>query len=146
MLFSKSIFVFKSIIIVFSFHLLGLCYSEVVTRFPKGGSAYSYAYATTGELLAFLVGWGMVLEYSIGTALAAKAFSQYLDVVLDGRLSQALQYHLGNLNIRGLDDQLDFPSVAVTLLVAILLVISVKVSKICTEILTFCLSLNEFRF
>lgn len=109
--------------------LIGLCYSEVVTRYPKGGSSYSYTYATSGELPAFLVGWGMVLEYSVGTALATKAFSQYLDVVLDGRLSRALGQHLGSLNIKGLDEQLDFPSVALTLFVSILLICSVKVSS-----------------
>lgn len=106
---------------------LGLCYSEVVTRYPKGGSAYSYAYATSGELMAFIVGWGMVLEYSVGTALAAKSFSQYLDVMFDGSLSKNLQNYLGTMSIRGLDEHLDFPSVTITILIAVLLAISAKV-------------------
>lgn len=106
----------------------GLCYSEVVTRFPKGGSAYSYVYATVGELFAFLVGWGMILEYTMGTALAAKACSQYLDVVLDGRLSGYLQHQLGHLSMKGLDTFLDVPSVGVTLVACVLMMASVKVS------------------
>ncbi|XP_064459463.1 probable cationic amino acid transporter [Ornithodoros turicata] len=58
--------------------LAGLCYSELSTRFPSGGSAYMYAYATAGELIAFLVGWAMVLEYGLATCLSAKACSRYL--------------------------------------------------------------------
>ncbi|KAG8188520.1 hypothetical protein JTE90_004759 [Oedothorax gibbosus] len=104
----------------------GLCYSEVVTRFPKGGSAYSYVYATIGELFAFLVGWGMVLEYTVGTALAAKACSQYMDVVLDGRLSRHLQQQLGHLSMKGLDTFLDIPSVGVTLVACGLMMASIK--------------------
>lgn len=113
---------------IFSLNI-GLCYSEVVTRYPKGGSAYSYAYATSGELLAFLVGWGMVLEYSVGTAVAAKSFSQYLDVVFDGGLSKNFENYIGSLSIRGLDEHLDFPSVTITILIAMLLAISAKVSE-----------------
>lgn len=112
----------------------------MVTHYPKGGSAYSYAYATCGELLAFLVGWGMVLEYSVGTALAAKSFSQYLDVVFDGRMSQSLQQHLGSLNIKGLDEHLDFPSITITIVIAILLTISVKVSQLNLNYLFTCIS------
>ncbi|XP_054720929.1 cationic amino acid transporter 2-like [Uloborus diversus] len=105
----------------------GLCYSEVVTRFPKGGSAYSYAYATTGELSAFLIGWGMVLEYATGAALAAKACSQYMDVVLGGVMSRVLGQYLGHMNIAGLDKNLDFPALVVTLFVCLLLAWSAKV-------------------
>ncbi|KAL3185699.1 hypothetical protein MRX96_028602 [Rhipicephalus microplus] len=56
----------------------GLCYSELSTRFPKAGSAYVYVYATAGELLAFLVGWALVLEYALAACLSAKALSRHL--------------------------------------------------------------------
>ncbi|KAH6933137.1 hypothetical protein HPB50_012488 [Hyalomma asiaticum] len=55
-----------------------LCYSELSTRFPKAGSAYVYVYATAGELLAFLVGWALVLEYALAACLSAKALSRHL--------------------------------------------------------------------
>ncbi|EEC06341.1 cationic amino acid transporter, putative [Ixodes scapularis] len=55
-----------------------LCYSELSTRFPTAGSAYVYVYATAGELLAFLVGWALVLEYGLAACLSAKALSRYL--------------------------------------------------------------------
>ncbi|GIY09325.1 probable cationic amino acid transporter [Caerostris darwini] len=86
-----------------------------------------------GELFAFFVGWGMILEYSVGTALAAKACSQYLDVVLDGQLSELLRQHLGRVNVRGLDTFLDVPSVAIMFIACIIFIGSFKV----------CCSLNN---
>ncbi|GFQ84975.1 high affinity cationic amino acid transporter 1 [Trichonephila clavata] len=108
----------------------GLCYSEVVTRFPKGGSAYSYMYATVGEVFAFFVGWCMLVEYAFGTALAAKACSQYLDVALDGKMSHLLQQHLGHIRVKGLDTFLDLPSIPVMLIACIIFIVSFK--ALCT--------------
>lgn len=58
--------------------VVALCFTEFSIRLPKAGSAYFYSYATIGELCGFTVGWSMVLEHSIGVAIAAKAWSQYL--------------------------------------------------------------------
>src|SRR5262245_25400503 len=46
----------------------GLCYSEFSTMIPIAGSAYTYSYATMGELLAWIIGWDLVLEYAVGAA------------------------------------------------------------------------------
>ena len=51
--------------------LAGMCYSEFATMIPIAGSAYTYAYATMGELLAWIIGWDLVLEYAVGAATAA---------------------------------------------------------------------------
>src|SRR5215469_3244569 len=48
--------------------LAGLCYSEFASMIPVAGSAYTYAYATMGELLAWIIGWDLVLEYAVGAA------------------------------------------------------------------------------
>ncbi|XP_015912319.2 probable cationic amino acid transporter [Parasteatoda tepidariorum] len=108
----------------------GLCYSEVVTRFPKGGSAYSYVYSTMGELFAFIIGWGMVLDYTVGAALASKVCSQYLNAVLDSKISNFLQGHVGQLSFTGLDKFLDLPAVAVNFWICIMLFSSIKI--LCT--------------
>lgn len=56
----------------------GLCYSELSTMIPVAGSAYTYAYATMGELIAWLVGWNLILEYAIGAATVSISWSAYL--------------------------------------------------------------------
>ncbi len=59
-----------------------LCYAELAALVPIAGSAYSYAYATLGELLAWVIGWNLVLEYAVGAALVANGWSGYLQSVL----------------------------------------------------------------
>src|SRR4051812_41428612 len=54
-----------------------LCYSELASMVPVAGSAYTYAYATLGELIAWIIGWDLVLEYAIGSAAVANGWSNY---------------------------------------------------------------------
>ena len=56
----------------------GLCYSEFSTMIPIAGSAYTYAYATMGELMAWLIGWDLVLEYAVGASTVAVSWSRYV--------------------------------------------------------------------
>ncbi len=56
----------------------GLCYAEMSSMFPVAGSVYSYAYLSLGELIAWLVGWDLILEYSLGAATVAVGWSGYL--------------------------------------------------------------------
>jgi APA family basic amino acid/polyamine antiporter len=56
----------------------GMCYSEFATMIPIAGSAYTYAYATMGELLAWIIGWDLVLEYAVGAATVAVSWSSYV--------------------------------------------------------------------
>jgi basic amino acid/polyamine antiporter, APA family len=51
--------------------LAGLCYAELASMIPVAGSAYTYAYATMGELMAWIIGWDLVLEYSLASATVA---------------------------------------------------------------------------
>jgi len=62
--------------------LAGLCYSEFATMIPVAGSAYTYAYATFGELWAWIIGWDLILEYSVGAATVAIGWSQTLKALL----------------------------------------------------------------
>jgi basic amino acid/polyamine antiporter, APA family len=59
-----------------------LCYSELASMVPVAGSAYTYAYATLGELLAWIIGWDLILEYAIGSSVVAAGWSNYLDAFL----------------------------------------------------------------
>jgi APA family basic amino acid/polyamine antiporter len=62
----------------------GLCYAEFATLLPISGSAYSYAYATLGELLAWIIGWDLVLEYALAASAVAVGWSGYLGNLLAG--------------------------------------------------------------
>src|SRR5438477_11098208 len=55
----------------------GLCYAEFASMVPVAGSAYTYAYATLGELLAWIIGWDLVLEYALRAATVAPGWSGY---------------------------------------------------------------------
>ena len=61
----------------------GLCYAEFASMIPIAGSAYTYSYTTMGELVAWIIGWDLVLEYAVGAATVAISWSQYFNKVLD---------------------------------------------------------------
>jgi len=60
----------------------GLCYAEFASMIPVAGSAYTYSYATMGELVAWIIGWDLVLEYAVGAATVAIAWSEYFNRVV----------------------------------------------------------------
>jgi APA family basic amino acid/polyamine antiporter len=60
----------------------GLCYAEFASMIPIAGSAYTYSYTTMGEFIAWIIGWDLVLEYAVGAATVAIAWSQYLNNLL----------------------------------------------------------------
>jgi APA family basic amino acid/polyamine antiporter len=60
----------------------GLCYAEFASRIPIAGSAYTYSYVTMGEIIAWIIGWDLILEYGLGAATVAIAWSQYLNKLL----------------------------------------------------------------
>ena len=61
----------------------GLCYAELASMLPIAGSAYTYTYATMGELVAWIIGWDLTLEYALGAATVAIAWSEYLNKLLN---------------------------------------------------------------
>lgn len=62
--------------------LAGLCYAELSSSIPIAGSAYTYSYATMGELIAWIIGWDLILEYAVGAATVGIAWSEYLNNLL----------------------------------------------------------------
>jgi APA family basic amino acid/polyamine antiporter len=77
--------------LIFSFLLLGavcalagLCYAELAAMIPQAGSAYAYSYATLGELIAWIIGWDLILEYAVGNIAVAIAWSGYFTSLLSG--------------------------------------------------------------
>ena len=70
--------VLSFLVAAFGCAFAGLCYSEFSTMIPIAGSAYTYAYATMGELLAWIIGWDLVLEYAVGAATVSISWSAYV--------------------------------------------------------------------
>jgi basic amino acid/polyamine antiporter, APA family len=64
--------------------LAALCYAEFASTVPVAGSAYTFSYATAGELVAWIIGWDLILEFIIGAAAVAAGWSSYLQAVLEG--------------------------------------------------------------
>lgn len=74
------LFVLTAVTCLFS----ALCYSEFASRIPVSGSAYTYSYAVFGELIAWLIGWNLLMEYAIGNSTIAFSWSDYFSNILDG--------------------------------------------------------------
>ena len=92
--------------LVFSFLLLGvvcalcgLCYAELTAMIPVSGSAYTYAFATLGELVAWIIGWDLVLEYAVGNIAVAIAWSGYFQGILE-----LIGIHLPGWMVQGYGD------------------------------------------
>src|ERR1700691_1035267 len=72
-------FILSGIICAFA----GLCYAEFASLIPISGSAYTYGYATLGEIFAWIIGWDLILEYAFGAATVASGWSGYVVSLLD---------------------------------------------------------------
>jgi APA family basic amino acid/polyamine antiporter len=67
--------------------LAGLCYAELASMIPQAGSAYAYSYATLGELVAWIIGWDLILEYAVGNVAVAISWGDYFKSLLGGVIS-----------------------------------------------------------
>jgi len=79
-------FVLAAVTCVFS----ALCYAELASSIPVSGSAYTYAYATLGELVAWIIGWDLILEYGVSVAAVAVGWGGNLNEFLDNAFGFAL--------------------------------------------------------
>lgn len=66
--------------------LAALCYAELASMIPVAGSAYTYAYATMGEIFAWIIGWDLILEYAVSNMAVAVGFSAYCNAILEALL------------------------------------------------------------
>jgi APA family basic amino acid/polyamine antiporter len=116
-----------------------LCYAEFASMAPVAGSAYTYAYTTLGELFAWIIGWDLVLEYAVGSAVVANGWSGYFQSVLgliDIKLPPALDgpaiaYDPNSTNFLHLvrtDSIINLPALLIVLLVTVVLVVGIKES------------------
>jgi basic amino acid/polyamine antiporter, APA family len=76
--------VFSFILLGLACALAGLCYAELASMIPQAGSAYAYSYATLGELVAWIIGWDLILEYAVGNVAVAISWGDYFTTLLKG--------------------------------------------------------------
>lgn len=122
-------FIISAIVCMF----VALCYTEFASMIPISGSAYSYAYMTVGELIAWFIGWNLVLEYIFGASLVAVGWSGYVvsflkdwGIILPPELSSApLTYKDGWITTGAI---INLPSVFIVALITTVLVFGIKES------------------
>ena len=108
-------FVLAAVTCVFS----ALCYAELASSIPVSGSAYTYAYATLGELVAWIIGWDLILEYGVSVAAVAVGWGGNLNEFLDNAFGYALPDSISTAREDG--GILNLPAVAIVIAVMFLL-------------------------
>src|SRR6202171_608785 len=110
----------------------GLCYAEFASMIPVAGSAYTYSYTTMGELVAWIIGWDLVLEYAVGAATVAIAWSEYFNRVLDwfGLRIPYQWSHSPLESMGGTRGIINLPALFILLLLSALLIKGTKESAI----------------
>ncbi|WP_110238583.1 amino acid permease [Nocardioides gilvus] len=111
--------------------LAALCYAEFASTVPVAGSAYTFSYATFGEFVAWLIGWDLVLEFTVGGAALASSFSGYLQKLLVGT-----PFELPAALASSTDGFVNLPAVLIALLVTLVLARGIKLASIVNQVVT----------
>lgn len=108
----------------------GLCYAEMASMIPVAGSAYTYSYATMGEFLAWIIGWDLILEYSLGAATVAVGWSGYVVSFLRdiGIVIPAQFTNAPGVEVAGATGIFNVPAFLIVLAVSGLLIIGIRES------------------
>ncbi|MGQ0480281.1 MAG: amino acid permease [Pseudonocardia sp.] len=111
--------------------LAALCYAEFASTVPVAGSAYTFSYATFGEVVAWIIGWDLVLEFAVGSAVVAKGWSQYLAeaVSLTG-------VDLGTATVALGPATLDWGALLIVAAVTTVLAVGIKLSSRVSQVIT----------
>jgi amino acid transporter len=115
--------------------LAAFCYAEFASMAPVAGSAYTYAYATLGELLAWIIGWDLILEYAMSCATVASAWSEYFNKLTKICLNWEVPWYLSNDPFSKTGAWFNLPAVAILLLVTGVLVIGIRESAASNTVL-----------
>src|SRR5438309_7944985 len=133
--------------------LAGLCYAELASMIPQAGSAYAYSYATLGELVAWIIGWDLILEYAVGNVAVAISWGDYFKSLVGDWISIPLWLTTGyrtallssNPAVHGLLDTapriggipilINVPAFAIVALITLLMLLVVREVARATNIL-----------
>jgi basic amino acid/polyamine antiporter, APA family len=115
----------------------GLCYAEFAAMIPIAGSAYTYAYVTMGEFVAWVIGWALILEYALGAATVAIAWSQYLNRLLGGRIPYEWCHSPMDVSTTGVRGIFNGPAVVILLLLTLILIKGTQESATVNAVIVF---------
>lgn len=122
----------------------GLCYAEFSSMIPIAGSAYTYSYATLGEFVAWIIGWDLILEYLFASSTVAVGWSGYFvsflkdfGIVIPDQLCQAPFDHIPGNGWVATGSLINFPAVALVVLITALLIIGIRESSRINNIIVF---------
>ena len=116
----------------------GLCYAEFASMIPISGSAYTYSYATMGEFVAWIIGWDLVLEYAVGAATVAIAWSEYANRVLQfvGMEIPYQWYHSPfETSAAGVQGIMNIPAVFILAVLSALLIRGIQESAVVNNVI-----------
>ena len=118
----------------------GLCYAEFAAMIPIAGSAYAYSYVTMGEMIAWIIGWALIMEYALGAATVSIAWSEYLNKLLGGRIPYEWSHSpLESITLNGVTTSgiMNLPALVILLLLTLLLIKGTQESAMVNAVIVF---------
>ncbi|XP_069788771.1 cationic amino acid transporter 4 [Narcine bancroftii] len=109
--------------------LAAFCYAEFGSRIPKTGSAYMFTYVSVGEIWAFMIGWNIILEYMIGGAAVARAWSGYLDSIFNHKIQNFTETYIITWSIPFVSHNPDLLAAGILLVATAFITCGAKVSS-----------------
>ena len=120
----------------------GMCYSELASMIPVAGSAYTYAYATMGEFIAWIIGWDLVLEYAVASSVVAVSWSRYVGsflhdfgITIPAQLAACPFDVITMPNGSQAHGLVNIPAMLIIVLISLLLMLGIKESAIVNDVI-----------
>ncbi|MFZ9660341.1 MAG: amino acid permease [Chitinophagaceae bacterium] len=118
----------------------GLCYAEFASMIPIAGSAYAYSYVTMGELIAWIIGWALIMEYALGAATVSIAWSEYLNKLTNNAIPYEWSHSpLESVTLNGVTHTgiMNFPALVILLGLTLLLIRGTQESAFVNALIVF---------
>ncbi len=115
----------------------GLCYAEFASMIPIAGSAYTYAYATMGEFIAWIIGWALVLEYALAAATVSIGWSEYLSKLTGGSIPYEWCHSPFEVSASGVNGIMNLPALGILIILTLVLIKGTQESAILNTIIVF---------
>ncbi|HPH47338.1 MAG TPA: amino acid permease [Chryseolinea sp.] len=115
----------------------GLCYAEFASMIPIAGSAYTYAYATMGEFIAWIIGWALVLEYALAAATVSIGWSEYLSKLTGGGIPYEWCHSPFEVSASGVSGIMNLPALGILIILTLVLIKGTEESAILNTIIVF---------